>query len=343
MDNTVRSLAVKAPKGVGESTRKKLLELGVLDVSLRIVRSDDMLIIPITSTTSGMEDLEMVEGDFEERGLTETDYKKVVDLPDDLRHLLPTSFDTIGDVGIIRLEDELVPHAEEVGRALRQVYPRLRVVAMDRGVKGDFRVRELVVVAGEGGLETEHLEYGLRLMVDPGKVYFNPRLANERRRVASLVRPGELVVDMFAGVGPFAIMIAKYSHATTVFAIDVNPDAIHYLRENIEVNKVSNVVPLEGDSRNVIFDLPCADRLVMNLPHSARDFYADALTRLSFGGTMHLYHICDRSEMDEVTEGLVSEAMGMGVKVEVERCEELKTYSPSASVFALDLRLLDWF
>jgi tRNA (guanine37-N1)-methyltransferase len=343
MDSTVRSLAVKAPKGVGESTRKKLIELGVLDVSLRIVRTDDAIIIPVTSIGPGMEDLDVVEEDFEERGLAETDYKKLVDLPGDLKQRLPTSFDTIGDVGIIRLEDELVPHAAEVGRALRLVFPRLRVVALDRGVKGDFRVRELEPIAGEGGLETEHLEYGLHLKVDPGKVYFNPRLANERRRVASLVRPGEMVVDMFAGVGPFAIMIAKYSQAAAVFAIDVNPYAIHYLKENITINKVTNVVPLEGDSREVIFELPCADRLVMNLPHSAREFFADALTRLNFGGTMHLYHICDRSEMDAVTEGLVSEAVGMGVKVMLERCEELKTYSPSASVFSLDLRLLDWF
>ena len=338
----MRSLAVKAPKGVGESTRKKLLDLGVLDVSLRIDRTDEHIIIPVTKVVEGMEGLEVIEADLEERGLAETDYKKVVRLPENLVPLLPTSFDIVGDVGIVRLPEELVPHAIEVGRAMRQVFPRLRVVALDRGVRGEFRVRELEVVAGEGGLETEHLEYGVRLRVDPGKVYFNPRLANERMRVASLVNSGETVYDMFAGVGPFAIMIARHSQAMVVFAMDLNPDAVHYLRENIALNRAEKVVPLEGDSRNIIFDIPCADRIVMNLPHSALDFYADALTRLNIGGTIHLYHICDRSEIGPVLEGLVSQALGMGVNVKVERCEELKTYSPSASVFSIDLRLLDW-
>lgn len=338
----MRSLAVKAPKGVGESTRKKLLELGVLDVSLRIARTEDHIIIPITKEVEGMEGMEVVEADLEERGLAETDYKKVVHLPEDLVPLLPTSFDIIGDVGIVRLPEELLPHAHEVGRAMRQVFPRLRVVALDRGVRGEFRVRELEVVAGSGGLETEHLEYGVRLRVDPGKVYFNPRLANERMRVASLVRPGETVFDMFAGAGPFAIMIGKHSQAMVVFAMDINPDAVHYLKGNIVLNHIEKVVPLEGDSRNIIFDIPCADRIVMNLPHSALDFYADALTRLNFGGVIHLYHICDRSEIGPVLDGLAAQALGMGVKVDVERCEELKTYSPSSSVFSIDLRLLDW-
>jgi len=112
-------LAVKAPKGVGESTRKKLLDLGVLDVSLRIDRTDDHIIIPVTKVVEGMEGLEVVEADLEERGLAETDYKKVVRLPENLVPLLPTSFDIVGDVGIVRLPEELVPHAIEVGRAMR--------------------------------------------------------------------------------------------------------------------------------------------------------------------------------------------------------------------------------
>lgn len=337
----MRSLCVKVPKGEGEFFRKKLIDMGILDNGLRIGRTDEHVLIPILGPPEGL-DLETCEHDFEERKLSETDYKKAVRLPENLKDQLPTSFDMIGDVGIIRLTDDLVPHAKEVGAALRQIYPRLRTVALDRGVKGEFRVRELEVVAGVDELETTHQEYGIRLKVDPSKVYFNPRLANERMRIASEVQPGEVVVDMFAGVGPFAIMIAKSSKAEAVFAIDINPDAIWYMMQNIHSNKVTNVVPIEGDSRQVIFDIPCADRIVMNLPHSAREFFADALTRLKFGGVMHLYHICDRGDIDKVGDELVNEALGMGVVVIVERQEELKTYSPTSSVFSFDLRLVRW-
>jgi tRNA (guanine37-N1)-methyltransferase len=339
--NTVRSLCVKVPKGEGEFFRKKLIDMGILDNGLRIGRTDEHVLIPILDLPEGL-DLEVCEHDFEERKLSETDYKRAVNLPDELKEQLPTSFDMIGDVGIIRLPDELVPYAKEVGVALRQVYPRLRTVALDRGVKGEFRVRELEVVAGPDELETVHQEYGVRLKVDPSKVYFNPRLANERMRIASSVRPGEVVVDMFAGAGPFAILIAKCSKAEIVFAIDINPDAIWYMMQNVHANKVTNVVPIEGDSRQVIFDIPCSDRIIMNLPHSAREFFADALTRLKFGGVLHLYHICDRGDIESVRDQLVHEALGMGVVVVVERLEELKTYSPTSSVFSFDLRLVRW-
>jgi tRNA (guanine37-N1)-methyltransferase len=340
IDITVRSLCVRVPKGEGESVRKKLLELGVLDAGLKIIREDGHILFPVLSDS--IPGLELCEEEFDERRLMDVDYKSLVLLPEELRPLLPTSFDVIGDIGIFRLPQELSAYAKEVGSALLEAFPRLRTIAMDKGVKGEFRVRDLEVVAGDERLETVHQEYGIRLLVDPSRVYFNPRLAGERHRVASLVREGETVIDMFSGIGPFAIMIAKQAKPFVVFALDLNPDCIEYMKRNIEINKVTTVVPIEGDAKHLIFDIPCADRIVMNLPHTARQFYAEALTRLNIGGTIHFYHICERHEIDSVLEQMVLEARGMGVCVDVAHKEELKTYSPSASVFSADLFLRDW-
>jgi tRNA (guanine37-N1)-methyltransferase len=338
----VRSLCVRVPKGEGESVRKKLLDLGVLDSALKIIREDDSILFPVLGDSIPDIGLEICEEEFDERRLMDTDYKSLVSLPEDLRPLLPTSFDVIGDIGIFRLPEELISYAGDIGSALLSAFPRLRTVAMDKGVKGEFRVRDLDVVAGDEKLETVHQEYGIRMLVDPSRVYFNPRLAGERHRVASLVKEGETVIDMFSGIGPFAIMIAKQAKPFVVFALDINPDCIEYMKRNIGINKVSNVVPIEGDSKHLIFDIPCADRIVMNLPHTARQFYAEALTRLSIGGTIHFYHICERHEIELVLEQMLIEARGMGVCVEVTHKEELKTYSPSASVFSADLLLRDW-
>jgi tRNA (guanine37-N1)-methyltransferase len=213
---------------------------------------------------------------------------------------------------------------------------------MDHGVAGELRVRDLEIIAGEDRSETVHVEYGLRFKVDLRKAYFNARLANERRRVASEVKEGELVVDMFSGVGPFAIMISKVARPELVYAIDLNTEAVELMRENVQLNKVENVVPLEGDARQWLFDLPCADRIIMNLPHSAIDFFADALTRLKIGGVIHFYHICEKDQFPQVLDKLVEQAQGMGVVLTVLRSEELKTYSPSASVFSADLMLVGW-
>ncbi|MBI0583429.1 MAG: class I SAM-dependent methyltransferase family protein [Methanomassiliicoccus sp.] len=337
----MRTICLKVPRGEAEYVRKKLLSDDLLDISLRIRGEGDYIYLPVRE---GIPDLgyETVEQDLEDRELATTDYRTLVDAPGEVRDRLPASFDVIGDVAIIRLEDDLVDLAPSIGEALRRTFPRLRTVALDRGVKGELRVRDLEVVAGEEGTETTHLEYGVRLLIDPAKVYFNPRLSNERRRIASLVRDGETVVDMFAGVGPFSLMIAKYARPEIVFAMDLNHDAVEYMKRNVALNKVTNVLPIEGDARQLVFDVPCADRIIMNLPHSAREFFHDALTRLKIGGMIHFYTICDREDIDPILDRLVTEAAGMGVLIAILRREELKTYSPSMSVFSADIGLVDW-
>jgi tRNA (guanine37-N1)-methyltransferase len=337
----VRTICLKVPRGEAEFIRKKLLALDALDISRRIRGEGEFILLPLKDEVPDLE-YEAVERDLEPRELAETDYRALVDAPPGLRDRLPVSFDVIGDVAIVRLDDDLLDLAPGIGAALMRTYPRLRTVALDRGVKGELRVRDLQVIAGHDRTETVHTEYGIRLKIDPARVYFNPRLSNERRRIASLVRDGEKVVDMFAGVGPFSIMIARYARPEVVYAMDLNHDAVEYMKENIRLNKVSGVVPLEGDSRQLVFDVPCADRIIMNLPHSALEFFHDALTRLRLGGTIHLYTICEREDIDPILQRLVTESAGMGVLVTVLRQEELKTYSPSMSVFSADIGLVDW-
>ena len=339
---TVCALCLKVPRREAEFTRKKLLELGLLDIGMRIRRDGDVVLLPVLSADAAQLGYALSDEELDSRDVAETDYRKAADLPDDIRDRLPTSFDIIGDVAIIRLDDDLAQHAEEAGKALMRTFPRLRTVALDQGVKGELRVRDLKVVAGEQSTETVHLEHGIRLKVDPAKEYFNPRLANERMRIASMVKDGEKVVDMFAGVGPFSIMIAKHANPSVVYAMDLNHDAIEHLKENVRLNKVTTVVPLEGDAVDLLSGIVGADRIIMNLPHSARDFFADALTKLNMGGTIHLYVICERDEIGDIAVGLSTEARGMCVRICMDRIEELKTYSPTMSVFALDIRLLDW-
>lgn len=325
--------------------RKKLLELGQLDTSLKIRRIGDHVLFPILGPLPLELDVDyghaLLEEDFEEKKVEGGDYRKAVKVPDELMQLLPTSFDVVGDIVIIRLPADLLPYKGQIGEALLLTFPRLRTVALDCGVKGEMRVRDLEVIAGDASTETLHTEYGLKLRIDPSKAYFNPRLASERMRIASLVREGETVIDMFAGVGPFSLMISKYARPTAVFSIDVNPDAVEMLKANVALNRASNVFPVWGDAREVLPTLPMADRIVMNLPHSALEFLNDALARLKRHGVVHLYFVSERSTADETTESAKASASQSGMTVEVEKSGELKTYSPSTSVFFADLVLVD--
>jgi tRNA (guanine37-N1)-methyltransferase len=160
-------------------------------------------------------------------------------------------------------------------------------------ITGDFRVREVRLLAGENRTATSHRESGCIFRLDVEKCYFSPRLSYEHLRIAKLVVSGETVVNMFAGVGCFSIVIAKTQGKTRVYSIDVNPNAVQYMKENVEINQVSaSVVPMLGDSKEIIQTQlqGVADRVLMPLPEKALEYLPYALSTLKkTGGYIHFY------------------------------------------------------
>ena len=215
-------------------------------------------------------------------------------IPDEHLRLIYRSFDIIGDVAVIRLPEKAMQYKELVAEAIMSIHKNIKSVwAQTSPVSGDFRLRELEWVAGERKSETVYKEYRCIFKVDLKKCYFSPRLSYERMRIAKLVYPKEIIVNMFAGVGCYSIIIAKHSKAEKIFSIDINPYAIEYMRENIQLNKVKDkVVPILGDAREVIKKnlLKTADRVLMPLPERAYDFIETAIQALkNRGGWIHYY------------------------------------------------------
>jgi tRNA (guanine37-N1)-methyltransferase len=157
-------------------------------------------------------------------------------------------------------------------------------------VKGKKRIKKIKVILGEKSSETIHKENGVRLKIDINKAYFSPRLQTERQRVMNQVKTKELIIDMFAGVGPYAIAIAKNTKAKKIYAIDHNAAAIKYLKENIKLNKLDNVEPIKGDALKKIKELPKADRVIMNAPRqNNQETLETAKTKLKPKGVIHYY------------------------------------------------------
>ena len=324
---------IKVPKPEGNPVRIRLKEEGILNTDAKIRADGDYLFIPILSES--FESYEVTDEDLEIIEHQETDYRNL--LPEEIREILPNSFDNIGDVLVVKLVDELLPMKHEIGDALLKVSSSMRAVFLDHGVKGELRIRDLELIAGTGGSETRHRESGVTLMTDPAKVYYNPRLATERERVASLVKNGEIIIDMFAGVAPFPLTICRYAKPKIVYAIDLNHDAVEYMKKNIKLNRFDNIVAMEGDARELIKDLPEADRVIMNLPQIAQEFLPDALMKTKVGGTVHMHKIMGRDESDGVVKALIDEMNSKGLRCRLQDKRELKTYSPSASVYVLDI------
>ena len=325
---------VRVPKREGEQVRSALFESGQLDLSARIRAEGDCLLIPVLCDS--YMDYEVVDAEMQVQEQRPTDYRDVADVPDDLREHLPSSFDVVGDVAMIKLPDELKPYATQIGEALLKVNRSIRVVFEDHGVKGEFRIRDLERIAGEGTSETVHREFGVRLYTDPSRVYFNPRLSSERARIAGLVDDGETVIDMFGGVAPFGTVMCRLAGPKAVYSIDLNPDAEHFARMNAERNHIANLYPMTGDSSVLVYGLPMADRIIMNLPQIADRFLPIALDRLEHGGTVHMYKIIEREDFPPFLDGLVADAAATGHSISIEH-SELKTYSPTMSVYALDI------
>jgi len=331
----------------GESLRKKLSEAGLLDYTLLILKEGGNLILPLKREEPAIIDLLkeiLPEPLIEERDLPEAkesvrSYRDLLEVPQTLEPLLPTAFDVVGKVAVVKFHDELLRYRKDIGEAMLKAHSNFRTVAADAGVTGDLRIRHLEVVAGEPSLETTHTESGLKLQVDIGKVYFSPRLATERLRVAKDVRENENVCDLFAGVGPFSLQVAKMHPECSVTACDVNPDAFHFLKRNIEMNGLSNVTPFLGDAKELIPTLPPQDRFIMNLPHSSFDFIPYVLTRSKVGTKVNYYEILENEAVPNRKDTLLKEAKKAGLDLSFLSLRQVKTYSASSSMMSFDIKI----
>jgi len=217
--------------------------------------------------------------------------------------------DVVGDIAIVRLADFSESEKRRVARALLEELKNLRVVMEQKGgIEGEFRLRTLRHLAGEKRSMTVHRENGCSFRVDVAKCYFSPRLSTERLRIAEVVKPSERVLNMFAGVGPFSIPIAKVKRAR-VLSCELNEYAARLHSENVALNKVEGLVEVNnGDAA----DLPTTtkrkfDRVLMPLPSEADKFLPTALAMAKKGGTIHYYrHVLGEDE-DEATASLHKE------------------------------------
>jgi tRNA (guanine37-N1)-methyltransferase len=244
------------------------------------------------------------------------------ELPPHLLASLPRALDVVGDIAIIEVPPALRSHETQVGAAILKTHKNVRTVLAKAGaIRGTYRLREFTVIAGEPRTRTIHKEFGCLYYVDVAKAYFSPRLSHEHMRVASLVQEGEAVVDLFAGVGPFSVLIAKNHDAIKVYALDINPEAFELLKRNILLSRVQNrVIPLFGDARQVVHDKlsGVGDRVIMNLPESASEFVDVACKALKpAGGVIHFYGFLRQSDSVDAIKLRFAEAVEKtGRKVE---------------------------
>ncbi len=369
--------ALRVHKHQGEASRHLLKEWGFLEPGWKFISEEDFLFLPLTSDaweafnspgSVAFEELrfflgiqgEELKAGFVSRNFalvrkTRTDWKDLLEadpeFPDSLLPQLPGSFDLIGHVLLLKLSEALLEHRHRIGEALLTSFRQVETVVLEENVSGEFRIRGLELLAGKQKFETRHREHGLNYLLDIRKVYFSPRLATERERVLVAVRNRqtegrkENILDMFAGVGPFALLLAKKGEPASVVAIDKNPEAVRYLKENIMLNQVSGVEALEGDAGELAREFGkegrLFDRIIMNFPTAPDTFFRDALAAAAPGAIIYFYRITSRDwrELEAVMDFLRAETGACGRKVVSIETHGVGSYSASASKYCFTLVL----
>ena len=280
------------------------------------------------------------------RGYDSMSYEEV------LRKLLapldpPLAFATVGHIAHFNLRDEYIPHRELIGRVLLDKNKHLRtVVRKVNSLSNQFRTPELEVIAARPGSETDLVavvrEGGMAFTVDFASVYWNSRLSTERERLLALFREGEVLVDMFAGVGALSCMAAR--KGLEVHANDLNPKGAECIEMNAQANGVDvNVYCLDARAfvrklmNQGVFDKACRVHFVMNLPAMALEFL-DVFRGLMPGDgeqmfRVHCHCFAKAQPPDEEISARVVEALGSKITFEL---HEVRNVSPNKRMYCAE-------
>ncbi|MEE6210730.1 class I SAM-dependent methyltransferase family protein [Salarchaeum sp. III] len=289
-------LAVLVAKPDAEASIERLRAEGVYDDDRRVrERDDERVELPVLAApaeTDVLATVEQSDPDYRSRGLD--DVLRERGWSEDDRERAPSSWAVVGDVLLADFTD--CPRPGGVADALLTLHREADTV-LDRGpIDGEFRTPNVTVLAGSGDTETVHTEHGTKYALDLSRVMFSPGNQHERARMGDLVTEGERVLDMFAGIGYFALPMARAGADVT--AVEKNPNAFRYLAENAQLNEVSDSMNLVlGDCRDVE---TTADRVVLGYYDALdADYLAAAIDALVSGGTLHAHATVHENDLPE--------------------------------------------
>jgi len=331
---------LSVPKSEADGVKDRLNRRRQLDLDRRPGREGDMVLLPLIGDNPFPE-YPVVDAELQSQDRHRPPQEKIAEiltLPNDLKSLLPDKYERLGHVIVLRLPDQLLAYRKEIAAAYAKVL-KARTVLLEKGIIRGVERRPDVELLYGSETETTHSESGILYRLDPAKVMFSSGNFDEKLRMASLDCRGETVVDMFAGIGYFTMPLAAKARAEKVIACEINPDAIGFLKKNIELNRVADrVTVFEGDNRQLPGEM-FADRVVMGYVNVTWQFLPKAFSMVKRGGIIHYQDTCS---IDRIPDGLIEKVRkGSGGRpFEILGIKEVKAYAPSISHMVLDVKAL---
>ena len=315
---------LKVPENKAQEAKIFLEESKALNDSFLPIKKEGYILWPLKFMVDG----EIVECEGVKSTRISRDYR--LRLSSEIRDIAPRAFDIFGDIAILKLSEEALNYSKIISEALLESHTNIKKIALDLGVKGDFRIRDLEMIIGDDDFVSTHKENGFEFNLDISKVYFSPRLAMERKRIYEDAKSGEHVLDAFAGASPFAVSLA--SKGCKITAVDWNPESEKWSHKNFELNNIPalNYEFFCSKIEDILPNLSLYDRIIMNNPTNSLPYLKDLSTKLKPEGVIHLYKIIDDNEDFNIRDYL-----DLSYKCILERV--IHPYSPMSSLMVFDI------
>ena len=334
--------AILIPIEDAESTRSDLLKNDLLDGSRKIkltsLKGDKFLEIPVKANVEGYTVIEQDTPEYYEKWQSLKDRLMGVLSSDELKDV-PSGWQILGDIIIINIPQEIDNRKTVIAKALLDMYPRCKSVIQDYGIEGQFRKPKRKTIIGDK-TETIHKEHQCIFKMDVSKIMYSKGNLPERKRM-SKVGSGEVVIDMFAGIGYFSIPMAIHAKPKQVISIELNPVSFGYLCENIELNHVENIIkPINGDCA-VVTPHGVADRVIMGYIGVTHHYLEQGIRAIKkSGGVLHYHETTPESLLfDRPVTRIEDAARTVGRRVEILDCRRIKKYSPGVWHVVVDVKV----
>lgn len=334
---------IRVPLEKGEEARLEVITADLFDDTRKIrklqTEKGTFLEIPVTEAAGenigNFPVTEQENPEFREKTWSLKEYLKDLLSEAELARV-PSGWQVLGDIVIVSIPESLDEKKLLIARALLSMYPKCRSVVRDLGIEGQFRQPKRELLLGTS-TETVHKEHGCFFKQDVTKVMYSKGNLDERKRMSKLGQ-GEVVVDMFAGIGYFSIPMAVHAQPKKIISIEINPESFAYLKENVRLNHVEDIItPVLGDCSQAAPEGE-ADRVIMGYVGTTHHYLEPAIKSLKkSGGILHYHETVPENLARTRPEERVTKAAGrLGKKVEILATRRIKKYSPGVLHVVVD-------
>jgi tRNA (guanine37-N1)-methyltransferase len=328
---------IRVEKGKANEAIRALAEKGALDRSFGIARDSRYVYIPVNEKIAGYS---YSKKRLKQREIRPRNLGEALAAQGIAAENVISSFDLMGNIAVVELPKGIA--ARKVANAIMSIHSGVAAVySKESGMEGKYRVRRFRHIGGKRTAVARYRENGVSMEFSVKKVFFSPRLSSERKRIAGLVGENENVLVLFAGVGPFALCIAKERPSAKVVGIELNAEAVKWFKRNIKLNRLGNVEAVLGDVKKELAKKEYAgwaDRIVMPLPKDAEHFLKDAEKAAKKGAIIHFYTFVDAKRPLEHAKEKIKANMERPFRVAF--AKKVRDYSPKTVQVVADMEVL---